>query len=129
MAEKHVRFAELLVLHLNTKIKKSFPQGTSVTPERLREIRDCVRNTCAEVFSKSSHKLSPDAINWVANQFFKSIKVSTTDGDVTVKDLVIINEYKLSELPYHDIQLMRNLFNETEMAQELHEEYKRRGVS
>lgn len=129
MAEKHVRFAELLVLHLNTRVKKQFPQGTTINQGKLREIRDCVRDTCLEVFSKSSHGLSADAINWIANQFFKSIKMSTTDGSTTINDLVVINEYNLSELPYHDIELMRNLFNETEMGQQLNEEYQRRSTS
>jgi glutamyl/glutaminyl-tRNA synthetase len=126
VAQKHVRFAELLTLHLSNKIKKAFPHGTSLNDVKLREIRDCIRDTVREVFNKSSYTLAPESINWIANQYFKSIRIN---NEQTVNDIIIINEYKLADLPYHDIQLMRSLFNETQMFHELEAEYCRRNAS
>lgn len=124
MAEKQIRFADLLTLHVSNTIKKQFVHE-QLNPDTLRGIRDCVRKTITEVFMKSKHQLSTNAMNWVANQYFKSIQLN---GE-TVNDLVVINEYKLDEMSFSDIQLMRNLFNETAMSSDLEAEYRRRNAS
>lgn len=127
--QKHVRFAELLRLNLNDKIKKKFSDGKTLTPKVLREVRDCVQETITDVFAKSTHPLSEKAINWVANQYFKSIEIGTPDGKITINELVVVNDYPLSDMSFGDIQLMKNLFNETEMSTALAEEYSRRSTS
>lgn len=125
MAKPTIRFAELLRLHINNKVNKKFI-SKDLTPDLLREIRDCVRETVSDIFKQSSHKLSVESMNWLSNQYFKSFRVN---NDQLMSDLVVINEYKLADLPYHDIELMRNLFNETAQFGELDEEYRRRSVS
>lgn len=127
--QKHVRFAELLRLTLNTKIKKKFADGRTLDDTVLHEVRDCVRDTITDVFSKSSHKLTPKALNWVSNQYFKSIQLGTSEGPVTINELVVVNDFPLSDMTFSDIQLMRNLFNETDMSIPLEEEYRRRNAS
>lgn len=127
--QKHVRFAELLRLNLNDKIKKKFADGRLLDDIVLREVRDCVRETITDIFAKSKHPLSEKAINWVANQYFKSIEIGTTDGKVSIAEIVVINDYALSDMSFTDIQLMKNLFNETDMSTALNEEYSRRSAS
>lgn len=127
--QKHVRFAELLRLALNTKIKKKFASGQTLDHVMLREIRDCVRDTVTEIFSKSKHPISEQAMHWVANQYFKSIQLGTTDGTKTMGDLIVINDHNLGDMSFTDIQLMKNLFNETDMSIALNEEYRRRSAS
>ena len=125
MEGKSVRFAQLLTLHVNNVIQKNFI-NESLTPELMRSVHACIRKTIDEVFMQSSHKLSADARGWLSNQFFKAIQVN---GDQRMGDLVVFNEYKLADLPYHDIELMRNLFNETALNAELEGEYRRRSQS
>lgn len=126
--QKHVRFAELLTLHVSNVIKKRFV-NEQLNTGTLTAIRDTVRLTISEVFRRSSHTLTQESINWLANQYFKSIQLGHGGGVETVSDMVVINEYKLADLPYHDIQLMRNLFNETTLGPELDAEYRRRSTS
>ena len=125
MAKKQIRFAELLTLHVNNTIKKQF-LNESLTPQLLRSMRDCVHRTISDVFMRSSHTLSPKALNWLSNQYFKSIKLNGSD---TVEDITVFNDYPLSELTFSDVQLMRNLFNETALSTQLEEEYRRRSTS
>lgn len=127
--QTHVRFAELLRLNLNDKIKKKFADGRTVNEAVLREIRDCVRETIASIFAKSSYSLSEKAVNWVSNQYFKSIQLGTPNGPILINELVVINDFPLSEMTFQDIQLMKNLFNDMDMSTALNEEYNRRNVS
>lgn len=122
MEGQPVRFYELLSLHLNNVIKKRFT-NCSLDPKTLREVRDVVREQVSGVFGKSSLNVSPEAVNWVANQFFKAIRFN---DDQSLAELVIINEYKLTEMPYLDIELLKNLFSGTTLGVELREEYDRR---
>jgi len=122
---KRVRFAELLELHISNVIKKDF-LNRALTPTLMREIRETVRTQIDKVFIPSKHNISPHARLWLADQFFKSIKFN---GSESMDEQVIIHEYKLSELPYSDVQLLRNLFNETSLAEVLEEEYVRRSAS
>jgi hypothetical protein len=120
--EKHIRFSKLLELHLLNVVRKKFT-NEQLTPATLRMIRDEIRSHVDAIFAKSSFKLSEEARGWVANQYFKSIKVN---NDQPVSDLVIINEFKLDKLTYSELELLKNLFNETAPGQELLVEWDRR---
>lgn len=92
----------------------------------MREIRVGINESISSVFSKSKYKLSQEAIMWLSDQYFKRIKISK---DQTMSDQVVINEYTLSELTFDDIQLLRNLFIETQMGLELDNELRKRSLS
>jgi len=122
---KRIRFAELLELHLNNVVQQKFI-NESLTPNLMREIRASIRTTIDSVFTASKYKIGPNARAWLTDQFFKSIKFN---GGEMMADQVIIHEYKLSDLPYNDVQLLKNLFNETVMGPLLEEEFRRRSAS
>lgn len=122
---KHVRFYELLDIHLANVLKSKFV-NRSIDHLMLQEMYAVIRDTIESVFAKSNHKLTPEALRWLSMQYFKTVKLN---DESTVRDLIVTNEYKLSELPYHDIQLMRNLFLETKLGSELDSEYQRRSAS
>lgn len=125
MEEKHIRFSELLEVHLRNTIQKKF-MHEPINPVLLRSMRDTIQESIADVFAKSNHTLDERSINWLAHRYFAAVKINS---DQSVGDMVVINEYKLSELPYHDIMLMRNLFDSTILATELNEEYAARSQS
>lgn len=122
MSEGRIRFHQLLELHLVSTIKKKF-LGQALTPATLREVRDEVVSIVGGVFEKSHHRLSPEAISWVANQHFKRMRVNDQQS---INDLVVINEHKLSELSFSELELLKNLFGETAIGPELTTEYQRR---
>lgn len=121
---KSLRFHELLELQLNNTIQKFTKKP--LTPELMREIREAIRGQIEGVFGKSKFQLSKNAITWLTDQHFKNIRIAE---DQLMSDTVVINEYKLSELQFNDILLLRNLFNQTIMGPELEAELKRRSVS
>ncbi len=125
MEGKPVRFAKLLEQHINNVVKKLYlnEQATSTV---LHSIHATVRREIDTVFLKSTFKLSEESRSWLTDQFFKSISIN---GEQSIGDRVITNEYKLETLPYHDIELLRNLFNETAIGPYLEEEYRRRSQS
>lgn len=124
MEKKHIRFSQLLEVHLKGVLKRFLHE--QLTPEVLRSIRDSIQSAIADVFEKSSHKLDARSINWLAHRYFAAVKVN---DDQSINDMVVINEYKLSELPYDDIVLMRNLFDRTILAPDLDAEYRLRSQS
>lgn len=128
MPGKPIRFSELLRVHIDSIVKKQFIDkkidGSALTPV-LTELRDTIRSSINDVFSKSKHRLAPDAMNWVANQYFKAVQIN----GMSVNDMVVINDYDLKTMSLTDIKLMRDLFNETAMSVQLNEEYDRRNVS
>lgn len=125
MQGNHIRFAQLLELHVTNVITKKFV-NEQLTPLLMRQIREAIRAAIENVFVKSKHNLSNAALTWLTDQYFKAIKLN---GEMTMSDQVVIHEYKLSQLPYHDIELLRNLFNETAMAPELEKEYRTRSLA
>jgi hypothetical protein len=125
-----IRFAKLLEQHIVLKVNKKLSESKpSIDNKTLHEIRDFVRELVHGIFGKSSHKVTDDGLNWVANQLFKNIELSTNEGKKSVNELVVFNEYKLADLPYSDIQLLHNLFNESAMGPELEDEYERRSAA
>lgn len=122
--DKRIRFHQLLEIQLNNQLKKFLHE--QLTPALMRSIREEIRSTIDGVFSKSRFRLSANATTWLTDQYFKGIRLN---DDQLMSDQVVINEYKLSELEFNDIQLLRNLFNETLMGPELDAEMKRRSVS
>ncbi len=120
--DRQIRFFQLLELQLSKVIKSS----KELTPEGLKQLRGSIRETIDGIFSKSRFKLSTEATTWLTDQYFKAIKVS---DDKLISDLVVINEYKLSELEFNDIQLLRNLFLETTLGASLDAELQRRSAS
>jgi len=132
--EGHIRFAELLELHITQQINKKFTGEVKLDNQTLHEMRDLVKDKIYGVFKKSSHKVTDAGLDWLVNEVFKHLTVKGTDGDgkpVTqhVYELVVFNEYKLDALPYSDIQLLRNLFNQAPYGKLLEEEYRRRSAA
>lgn len=121
---KQIRFYQLLEQRLSREIKKHV--SSELTPETMRSIRESIRRTINGVFSKSNHKLSEHAVTWLTDQYFKGIRLNE---DQLMSDQVVINEYRLPELEFTDIQLLRNLFLETQMGPELDEELRHRSAS
>jgi len=127
---KPIRFAALLEQHIVHKVNKKLSVGKTVIDNKaLHEIRDLVKELVHGIFGKSSHKVTEQGLNWLSNQLFKNIELKTNEGNKPIEELVVFNEYKLADLPYSDIQLLRNLFNETAMGPELEEEYRRRSAA
>lgn len=123
MSTEVIRFAQLLSQHVHKKIeKKILNKPIAVDETLLRSIRNLILETINDVFSKSTHKLSPTAISWLGNQYLRSIKL---DGKL-VDDMIVINDHPLSAMDFADIQLMKNLFNETKFGPELISEYNKR---
>jgi hypothetical protein len=121
---KHIKFTQLLEHHLNESVKKNF-DGTQMSPLLMRQIRDLIKEKIARVFTNSNYKLHDSSILWLTNQYFKTVKVKQGDEECEMIELIIINENKLSELPYNDIELMLNLYSgsSSPWAKELEEEY------
>ena len=122
--DKRIRFHQLLELQLNNCLKKFLHE--QLTPALMRSIREEIRSTINGVFSKSTHKLTTEATTWLTDQYFKGIRLNE---EQLMSDQVVINEYKLSELEFNDIQLLRNLFIDTTMGPELDAELRRRSAS
>ena len=122
--DKRIRFHQLLEIQLNNRLKKFLHE--QLTPALMRSIREEIRQQLVDVFGKSRFTLSTSALTWLTDQYFKGIKLN---DDQLMSDQVVINEYKLSELEFNDIQLLRNLFNETTMGPGLDAELRRRSAS
>lgn len=131
--ESRIRFSELLELHITNQINKKFAKAT-LDNDTLHQMRDLVKEQIYGVFRKSSHKVTDNGLDWLANQVFKHMQLSTKDAEgksekKPINELVVFNEYKLADLPYSDIQLLRNLFNTTPYGAELEDEYRRRSAA
>jgi hypothetical protein len=128
VSDKNIKFYQLLEITLNDVLQKTIKSSEQkeINHILMREIRVGINESISSVFSKSKYKLSQEAIMWLSDQYFKRIKISK---DQTMSDQVVINEYTLSELTFDDIQLLRNLFIETQMGLELDNELRKRSLS
>jgi hypothetical protein len=126
--DKNIKFYQLLEVHLNAVIQKTLKESDQkdLTTKLIREVRDSLNQAVSTIFGKSKYKLSTEALSWLTNQFFKRIKINE---DQIMNDQVVINDYDLSELTFDDIQLLHNLFIETQMGPELDSELRKRNLS
>lgn len=112
------RFSELLAQHVQDTVQRRFAYE-KLDPATMRKIRQTIREIVSGVFQRSTHKLSDTGQSWLTNQVFKRLQVSS---GTTMADLIVINEHKLSELTEPEVRLLRDLFDETDMAIELNRE-------
>jgi hypothetical protein len=113
------RFYLLLAQRLNDRLKKfNFDE---LTPEALTSVRTEIYQTIDELFMKSKqNKLSKKAITWLTNQYFKQTKWS--DNGTIINDLVVVNNFKLSDLSNDDIVLLTSLYSGTLLSTQLEAE-------
>lgn len=113
------RFYLLLAQRLNDRLKKfNFDE---LTPEALASVRTEIYQTIDELFMKSKqNKLSKKAITWLTNQYFKQTKWS--DNGTIINDLVVVNNFKLSDLSNDDIVLLTSLYSGTLLSTQLEAE-------
>jgi hypothetical protein len=111
---------------LETYVKRLLDaySGKDLTPDLMHSIRNTIHDRVASVFNQSKQNVSDKAVRWLTDQLFKSIKVD----DMHMADLVVINEYVLSELNDHDVQLLHDLFCETTFGFMLTDELRTRKV-
>jgi hypothetical protein len=116
-----IRFSVLLENHILTTIQKKFSE-LEPSDKLLHEMRDTIIGCIKLVFDKSKqYRLSEKSIKWLANQFFKEVKLSTKDGIMVIGEHIVVNDYMASELPYEDVLLMSRLFNNMKFAPQLNE--------
>ena len=126
MASNQPRFVELLNQHVVDTVQRKF-EHRQLTPATMREIRDSIRVVIDSVFTKSEkYQLTETARAWLTNQYFRRLQVNDSQ---TMDDLIVINEYKLSQLSYGDIALLRDLYDQTDLAAELNAEHRTRSAS
>jgi hypothetical protein len=119
------RFAQLLTQHIENTVSRKFT-NEHLNNAVMHQVRQTVRGIIDNVFDRSNHELSETGRAWLVNQLFKRIKVN---GDQLMNDLIVINEYKLAQLTYHDVELLSGLFDQTDLAAELNDEYRTRRAS
>ena len=126
MASNQPRFVELLNQHVVDTVQRKF-ERQQLNPATMREIRFTIRTVIDGVFTKSDkYKLTETARAWLTNQYFRRLQVNDSQ---TMDDLIVINEYKLAQLSYSDIALLRDLYDQTDLAAELDAEHRSRSAS
>ena len=116
-----IRFSVLLENHILTTIQKKFSQQEP-SDTLLHEMRDTIIECIKFIFDKSKqYRLSEKSIKWLANQFFKEVKLYTKDGVMVIGEHIVVNDYTPSELLYEDVLLMSRLFNNMKFASQLNE--------
>lgn len=91
------------------------------TPSVLRMIYDAIKDDVKESLVTYDTKLSDDSITWITHQYFKVIKIDSTDNQI-INDLVVLHEIKLPELPYEDIRKLFWLFEKTNLRNVIKED-------
>ncbi len=126
MSTTQLRFVEFLNRYIVDTIQRKFEQQ-QLNPATMREIRSTIRTVIDGVFTKSdNYKLTETARAWLTNQYFRRLQVNDNQ---TMDDLIVINEYKLAQLSYSDIALLRDLYDQTDLADELNAEHRSRNAS
>ena len=125
-AQEPRRFVDLLGHRIEDLINRNH-SSDALTPESMRSIRDTIRDTIDSVFLKSDRlNLSANARSWLADQYFKRIKINENQ---CISDVVVMHEHTLSQLTRDDVELLRTLFTGTELGQQLANELRCRDAS
>lgn len=78
------------------------------------------------VRSALSDRLDTTSLKWLSSKYFQSIKLNS---ECNVSDMIVSNDYQLSELPLLDIVFLVKFLADTRFAQDLEKELSRRTLS
>lgn len=116
-----MRFYELLEKKVN-EVTQGYMFDV-LNPDTMRNIRNSIITLIDTTFSKSSNNISHQAKVWLADQYFKNIRINES---ILMSDQVVINEYRLQDMPERDINLLHALFKQSFLGDQLIDEHKRR---
>jgi hypothetical protein len=125
--ERNLKFSELLVQHIDNKLRKKF-SGQLSGPDFDKQVREEVYRLVSTVFGKSSYKLSDPSLRWLSDKLSATAQKETVAGLAELAPLSVSN-VRLDTLPFREVELMRNLFSEGTIGVELAVEMSRRTLS
>lgn len=127
MQDEQVRFTTLIEYVLNQAVQNYVEQ--SVSRDLMTTIRADIRGRLNEMFRKCNFSLSPESVNWLADEFFKCINFRTNEASETQTigtKMVLFDQPDIKKLPIGDIEIMSNLFGMTDFGDDLIAEHRRR---
>lgn len=122
MQEKQ-RFAEMIDIVL-TKIIGAYVGWEGNARDFLQEVRHVIFERLNEIFARCNFRLSERSVRWLSDEYFKRVKLN---GAQQVGELIILSdEVDVKTIPGSDLEIMTNLFDETDFADVLVKEKRRR---
>jgi hypothetical protein len=128
--QEQPRFAHLLEYHLNVKLQ-SFV-GKKLQRDTMSEMYLSIKHTIDKTFSKSSMNPTTQAKDWLAQQYYETIRASSakiSDNDPLMWDNAVAPVYvpvDISSIPSQELMLFAGLFNETIFAEKIDRELRNR---
>lgn len=124
MTKEDVEFNQLLEDRLTEKLASFLSK--SLTSDIVRQIRNSFKHVINTTCSEYKLNLSEEAVVWVTDQYFKSIKIN---DNLLMNEQVVINEYQLTELDLGDIVLLYSNFGGSSFGDEITKEFNKRTMS
>lgn len=123
--QDQVKFAALVENVLNRVMQEY--QGASMNRDVIELIRHDINKRLLEMFHRCDFHLSEKAVKWLADEFFMCVNITTIRGQECMRNVCpVTDKVNLKEIPDDNLQIMTNLFGETDFGDDLFEEIQRR---
>jgi hypothetical protein len=118
-------FYKQLNLQIDEMLKSKYQFATNQTDgvQLLHDISKDINEIVETMLKEQSSQISDKAVRWLRNVLF--VKVSISDG-LSISDLVVVNNYDLSDLTDHDLFMFSSLLESSEFKNNITKEIKSR---
>lgn len=118
-------FYKKLNLQIDEMLKSKYQFATNDADgiQLLNDISKDMDDIIETLLREQSPQISDKAIRWLRNVLF--VKVSIADG-LSISDLVVVNNYELSDLTDHDLFMFSSLLESSEFKTKITKEIKSR---
>lgn len=118
-------FYKQLNLQIDEMLKSKYQFATNATDgiQLLNDISKDMDEIVETMLKEQSPQISDKAIRWLRNVLF--VKISIADG-LSISDLVVVNNYDVSDLTDHDLFMFSSLLESSEFKNKITKEIKSR---
>lgn len=108
---------------LHTKIDSAMTEfmGQSFVRETITQMKEIIQSLVIKTFNDGAETLGPKAVSWLTNQFLRNVKGKDEDGEFLLSEVVLFNDYELSELKHDDVVLLESTFRDEAFCKPLTE--------
>lgn len=119
-------FLGLIRSKIDSGLRDEFSVDSMIDTANLQptivRVRNVIRNVLVEFFDNSTSRPSDLAINWLTHRLLVTLKLN----DIPIANLILANEYRVTDLSYNDARLLSVLLSKTTLGEELQREAERK---
>ena len=114
-------FIAMLEKYLESALKSKFVFET-LNRDTLHSIKHEIHERFTKIFAECDFHVSDKSIQFIVDEYFSGVVINGT----ALSEMLIINPARADDVPTHDLDVLINLFRDTNIGDKLEESQRKR---